>query len=68
MQKLAFFYKEEEKGSDDSVFIRESFEKINKRLDIIESQITELNPQIGVRSCAAFTSQPGKAQVYRRSG
>jgi len=38
MEKIALLLRDEEKGSDDSVFLRQSLEKINSRLDKIESQ------------------------------
>ena len=39
MEKIALLL-QEEKGNDDSAFIRESLAKINQRLDTIETQIT----------------------------
>ncbi|MEK7723814.1 MAG: hypothetical protein AAB336_05665 [Acidobacteriota bacterium] len=44
MEKIALLL-QEEKGSDDSTFLRESLTKINQRLDKIESQITSHNLQ-----------------------
>ncbi len=44
LEKIAFLLKEEEKGSDDSTFLRESLAKINSRLDTIEAKLTK-NPQ-----------------------
>lgn len=40
MEKIALLLQEDEKGSDDSAFLRESLTKINQRLDKIESQLT----------------------------
>lgn len=45
MEKIALLLQEEEKGSDDSTFLRESLEKINSRLDKIESQLSVQTPQ-----------------------
>lgn len=50
MEKIALFLQEEEKGSDDSDFIRTSLEKINQRLDKIESQLIVRSPQSAVHS------------------
>lgn len=44
-EKIALLLQENQKGSDDS-FLRESLEKINQRLDKIETQISEQNPKI----------------------
>ena len=38
MEKIALLLQEEERGNDDSAFLRASLEKINARLDKIESQ------------------------------
>ncbi len=45
MEKIALLLQEEEKGSDDSVFLRENFAKINQRLDKIESSLLTQNPK-----------------------
>jgi hypothetical protein len=49
-EKIALLLQESEKGSDDFSLLRESLEKINQRLDKIESQIASQNlnsePQI----------------------
>lgn len=45
IQQIALLLQEEEKGSDDSAFLRESLEKINQRLDKIEVQLASQNPQ-----------------------
>lgn len=44
MEKIARLLQDEEKGGNDA-FLRESLEKINQRLDKIESQLKP-NPQI----------------------
>lgn len=41
MEKIALLLQEEEKGSDDSAFLRESLIKINHRLDKIEAQFVK---------------------------
>lgn len=50
MEKIALLLQAEEKGSDDSDFIRASFEKINQRLDKVESQLEVQSPTLNVRS------------------
>lgn len=44
-ERIALLLQENEQGSDDSQFIRASLEKINERLDKIESQLTSANPK-----------------------
>ena len=44
MEKIALLLHEEEQGSSDSAYIRESLAKINQRLDTIESQLKAPNP------------------------
>ena len=46
-ERIASLLQENEKGSDDFAFVRASLEKINERLDKIESQVSlqNLNPQ-----------------------
>lgn len=41
MEKIALFLKEEAKGSDDNSFLRKELQKINLRLDKIESQFVQ---------------------------
>lgn len=50
MQKIALLLQHEEKGSDDSAFLRESFEKISSRLDKIESELSVQSPKSKVQS------------------
>lgn len=50
IQKIALLLQQEEKGSDDSSFLRESLEKINQRLDKIESQFVVQSPESGIRN------------------
>ncbi|MBX7169891.1 MAG: hypothetical protein K1X72_02965 [Pyrinomonadaceae bacterium] len=45
LEKIALLFQEEEKGSDDSAFLRESLAKINSRLDKIETQLATPIPQ-----------------------
>lgn len=47
MEKIALLLQEEE-HKDDSVLLRESLEKINSRLDKIESQLSAQNPQSAI--------------------
>lgn len=50
MEKIALLLQEEEKGSDDSTFLRESLTKINQRLDKIESQLTFQNSPAAIHN------------------
>ncbi len=50
MEKIALLLQSEEKGSDDSAFLREELAKINARLDKIDSQIAISNPQSAIRN------------------
>ncbi|HRH43922.1 MAG TPA: hypothetical protein PKY82_19985 [Pyrinomonadaceae bacterium] len=50
MEKIALLLQEEEKGSDDSAFLRENFAKINQRLDKIEAQFAQSNPKSQIPS------------------
>jgi hypothetical protein len=50
MEKIAHLLQEEEKGGDDFAFLRESLEKINTKLDKIESQLSVQSPESKVRS------------------
>ncbi|MGC2238450.1 MAG: hypothetical protein WA584_20010 [Pyrinomonadaceae bacterium] len=43
-EKIALLLQENGKGSDDAALLRASLEKINQRLDKIESQLTIQNP------------------------
>ena len=43
-ERIALLLNENQKGSEDS-FLRESLEKINQRLDKIETQIASQNPK-----------------------
>ena len=49
MEKIALLLKEEER-KDDSTLLRESLEKINNRLDKIESQLSAPSPQSAIRN------------------
>jgi poly-D-alanine transfer protein DltD len=49
-ERIASLLQENEKGSDDSTFLRASLEKINQRLDKIESQITIQNPKPAIQN------------------
>ncbi len=40
MEQIALLLQDEEKGSDDSTFLRQSLENINSRLDKIEAQFS----------------------------
>jgi hypothetical protein len=48
MEKIALLLQSEEKGSDDSVYLRQTLEKINSRLDNIESQLS--NPKSPIQN------------------
>ncbi len=50
IEKIALLLQDEEKGSDDSAFIRESLAKINQRLNKIESQLSSQTPQSKLRN------------------
>lgn len=50
IQKIALLLQQEEKGSDDSAFLRETLQKINSRLDQIESEISVQNLKSKVQS------------------
>ena len=49
-ERIAALLQENENGSGDSAFLRASLEKINQRLDKIESQITIQNPQSKIQN------------------
>lgn len=53
-ERIAALLQENEKGSDDSAFIRQSLERINQRLDKIESQISFQNPQSQITNHKSF--------------
>lgn len=50
MEKIALLLNEEEQASGDSAFIRESFAKINQRLDKIEAQVIIQNPKFEIQN------------------
>ncbi len=55
-ERIALLLRENEKGSDDFSFLRASLEKINARLDKIESQISSQNsnPQFTIGNSKLF--------------
>lgn len=52
VERLALLLQGNEKEADD--FLRSSFEKINERLDRIESSLTEQNPKSEIRNPKSF--------------
>jgi poly-D-alanine transfer protein DltD len=49
-EKIALLLQENEKGSDDAAFLRSSLEKINQRLDKIESRLTVQSPKSKIQN------------------
>jgi len=58
-EKIALLLQANEKGSDNDL-LRSSLEKINARLDKIESQITLQNPQSQIRNPGSIHSSQQK--------
>lgn len=52
-EKIALILQADKKASDND-FLRESLEKINQRLDKIESQISSENPQSAIQHPKSF--------------
>mgnify|MGYP006955967559 CR=1 FL=1 len=50
MEKIALLLQEEEKGDNDSTFLRESLAEINQRLDKIEFQLSVQSPKSKVQN------------------
>jgi poly-D-alanine transfer protein DltD len=49
-ERIALLLQENEKGSDDFSFVRTSLEKINERLDKIETQLSFENPKSKIQN------------------
>ncbi len=62
MEKIALLL-QEEKGSDDSNFIRESLSKINSRLDKIESSLITQNPKFQIPNSKSLHPSQEKFQL-----
>lgn len=60
IQQIALLLQAEEKGSDDSAFLRHSLEKINTRLDKIEVHIASQNPKSHLPNSKPFHSSQEK--------
>ena len=58
IEKIALLLQENEKQSDD--FLRSSLEKINRRLDEIEAQVTLNNPKFAIQNLQSNHSSQDK--------
>jgi hypothetical protein len=62
MERIAYLLQEDEKEGDDSAFIRQSLEKINARLDRIESQMISANPKSKIQNPKSIHPSQEKLQ------
>ena len=66
-EKIALLLNENEEGSDDSKFFRASLEKINQRLEKIESQINQKTQHSGTQHSALIPSSESGAILKHRA-
>ena len=62
-EKIALFLQDNESENNDFAALRSSLEKINERLDKIESQISVQNPQFAIRNTQLFHPSQEKFDI-----